>query len=180
MSQGEQQLQAKDQSLANDINRELADFLKNKKIHSGVFTRKGLKIVSCFIHTFQLTFSAFNKHPSAKELLSNAFKVVKQVSRSGKVMEALIAATGKKLVSNCHTRWTCAYLVIKRLLEVEEALKTILLQHRMFMLQAVEWDALKDVRDLLSEFAVYTNVAGGENYTTISEVLISYIELEMK
>ena len=179
MSQEEQQLQAKDQSLANDIDRELAEFLEKEKIHSSVFTRKGLKRLSCFSHTLQLVVSAFNKHPSAKELLSNAFKVVKQVSRSGKVTEALIAATGKKLVSNCPTRWTSAYLVIKRLLEVEEALKTILLQHRMFMLQAVEWDALKDVRDLLSEFAVYTNVAGSESYTTISEVLISYIQLEL-
>ena len=113
MSQEEQQLQATDQSLANDIDRELAEFLEKEKIHSGVFTRKGLKRLSCFSHTLQLVVSAFNKYPSAKELLSNTFKVVKQVSRSGKVTEALIAATGKKLVSNCPTRWTSAYLVVK-------------------------------------------------------------------
>ena len=93
VSQEEQQLHAKDQSLANVIDRELAEFLEKEKIHSSVFTRKGLKRLSCFSHTLQLVVSAFNKHPSAKELLSNAFKVVKQASRSGKVTEALIAAT---------------------------------------------------------------------------------------
>lgn len=79
--------------------------------------------------------STFNEHPSAKTLLSKAFKVVKQVSKSGKTTEVLIA-----------------YLVVKRLLD-EDALKTILLHHRMFMLQAVEWAALADVIDLLSQFA---------------------------
>ena len=116
---------------------------------------------------------------TAKTLLSKAFKVVKQVSKSGKATEVLIAATGKKLVSNCPTRWTSAYLVVKRLLEVEDALKTILLHHRVFMLQAVEWAALADVIDLHSQFAVFTNVAGRENYTTISEVLVCYRELEL-
>lgn len=47
------------------------------------------------------------------------------------------------------------------------------------MLQTVEWAALADVIDLLSQFAVFTNVAGRENYTTISELLVCYRELEL-
>ena len=40
----------------------------------------------------------------------------------------------------------------------------------MTMLQPEELDALSQVEELLSKFAMYTNVAGGEQYTTLSLV----------
>ena len=122
--------------------------------------------------------SSFNKDSASKELLSTAYKVVQQVSQSGKVTEALISAAGKKLVSRSVTRWTSAYLVIDRLLEVKEPLKIVLLNHNLTMLQPQDWEVLKNVRTLLYKFANYTNVVGGEQYTTLSLVIPSYIELQ--
>ena len=80
-------------------------------------------------------------------------------------------------MSRSVTRWTSAYLVVKRLLDVKEHLKVVLLEHNMTMLQPVEWEELSHVETLLSKFAVYTNMAGGEQYTTLSLIIPYYIEL---
>ena len=70
---------------------------------------------------------------------------------SGKVTEALIGETGKKLVSNYVTR---AYLVTS-LLEVQDKLMIVLvqLQQKITLLQSDEWETLSHIRTLLSKFA---------------------------
>lgn len=83
-----------------DDTSEVAEFLENDKNHREIFRRRGLKRLSCFSHTLQLVVSKFNKDESAKTLLSKAYKIVSSVSKSGKATEALIKATGKKLVSH--------------------------------------------------------------------------------
>ena len=42
----------------------------------------------------------------------------------------------------------------------------------MTMLQPIEWDALSSVEKLLSTFAEFTNIAGGEKYITLSMVIL--------
>ena len=103
-SEEEQELGAEYEAIDKAIDREMAEFEEKESSHFVVFTCKGLKRISCFSDTLSLIVSTFNEHPSAKTLLSKAFKVVKQVSKSGKTTEVLIAATCKKLVSNCPTR----------------------------------------------------------------------------
>jgi hypothetical protein len=122
-----------------------------------------------------LVVASFNKHKQSKELSAKAFKLVGSVSKSGKTTEALIALTGKKLVCYCITRWTTAYLVIHRMLEVKEALKKVLLVNNMMLLQPDEWNALTLVDKLLSKFAEYTNL---EDYRTLF-VIPCYLELKM-
>ena len=96
--------------------KEVAEFLENDDTHRELFHRRGMKRLSCFSHILQLVVSKFNKDKSAKALLLKAYKIVSSVSKSGKATEALIQAAGKKLVSHSVTRWTSAYLVVKRLL----------------------------------------------------------------
>ena len=167
-----------EEELGDDRDKEVADFDSHEARHGSVFRQQGLQRLSCFSHTLQLVVSSFNKDSASKELLSTAYKVVQQVSQSGKVTEALISAAGKKLVSRSVTRWTSAYLVIDRLLEVKEPLKIVLLNHNLTMLQPQDWEVLKNVRTLLYKFANYTNVVGGEQYTTLSLVIPYYIELQ--
>ena len=161
----------------DDVDQYVADFEHEEMSHASVFKRQGLKRLSCFSHTLQLVVSSFNKDASAKALLSTAYEVVKQVSKSGKATEALIRVAGKKLVSRSVTRWTSAYLVVDRLLEVKEHLKVVLLEHNLTMLQPHHWEALTHVKALLSKFATYTNVAGGEQYPTLSLIIPYYVEL---
>ena len=99
----------------------------------------GLTRLACFSHSLQLV-AKFNKDTLASALLSTAYQVVNSVNRSSKVTEALVDAAGKKLVSRCTTRWTTAYLVVRRLLQVKEELKKVLLDHNMTMLQPKEWE----------------------------------------
>ena len=99
------------------------------------------------------------------------------MSKSGKATEALVKAAGKKLVPHSVTRWTTAYLAMSQLLEVKEHLKKVLLEY-MMMLQPNEWDALSSVEKLLSKFAEFTNIAGGEEYATLSMAIPSYLELQ--
>ena len=48
----------------------------------------------------------------------------------------------------------------------------------MTMLQPNKWDALSSVEKLLSKFAKFTNIAGGEEYPTLSMVIPYYLELQ--
>ena len=93
-------------------------------------------------------------------------------------METLVTAAGKKLVLHSVTCWTTACLVVSWLLEVKEHLKKVLLEHNMTMLQPNKWDALSSVEKLLSKFAKFTNIAGGEKYTALSMVIPYYLELQ--
>ena len=160
-----------------DVDQDVVDFELEETSHASVFKRQGLKRLSCFSHTLQLVVSSFNKDASAKVLLSTAFQVVKQVSKSGKATEALIHLAGKKLVSRSVTRWTSAYLVVDRLLEVKEHLKVVLFDHNLIMLQPLDWEALTHIKALLSKFPSYTNVAGGEQYPTLSLIIPYYVDL---
>ena len=63
------------------IDNEIVEFEKEEARHSEVFTKQGLKRLSCFSHTLQLVVTAFNKDDSAKALLSKAYKVVSSVSK---------------------------------------------------------------------------------------------------
>ena len=83
-SQEEQQLHAKDQSLANVIDRELAEFLEKEKIHSSVFTHKGLKRLSCFSHTLQLVVSALVSIPLLRNFCPTRLKSLSKHQGRGK------------------------------------------------------------------------------------------------
>ena len=167
-----------DEECEIDVDQDVVDFEHEETSHASIFKRQGLKRLSCFSHSLQLVVSLFNKDASAKALLSTAFQVIKQVSKSGKATEeALIRVAGKKLVSHSVTRWTSAYLVVDRLLQVKEQLKVVLLDHNMTMLQPLDWEVLTHIKALLSKFATYTNVAGGEQYPTLSLVIPYYVEL---
>ena len=157
----------------------VVEFETEERTHNTVFSTQGLKRLSCFSHTLQLVVAAFNKDKACRNLLAKAYQIVKQVSMSGKVTEALIAKAGKKLVSNSVTRWSSAYLVVSCLLEVKDDLMIILVQHSLTLLQPNEWTKLEHIKTLLSKFADYTNVAGGERYPTLSLVIPAYKDLAL-
>ena len=102
------------------MEKEIAEFDKEEAVHADVFAKHGLTRLNCFSHTLQLLVMSFNKDKTAKTPLSIVYKVVSSMAKSGKVTEALIQAAGKKLVSHSMTRWTTAYLVVSRLLQVKE------------------------------------------------------------
>lgn len=171
---------AETDEMEEDMNfeEETIDFERMESLHNSAFLGHGLVRLSCFSHTLQLAVSKFSSDPWAKGLLDVAYKVVSNVNRSGKATEHLISRAGKKLVAHCTTRWSTAYLVVQRLLEVREGLEDVLRQHRLTLLQPDEWEGLELVEKLLLKFAHYTDLAGGEYYATVSQVIPFIVELK--
>lgn len=157
---------------------DMADFEEQEVQHAVAFEQQDLVRLSCFSHTLQLVVMTFNKNDSAKELLRNAYKIVSSTNKSGKATEALVALAGKKLVAHSVTRWSTAYLVVHRLLEVQEHLQKVLYECKLAMLQPHEWEALKDVDRLLKVFATFTDICGGEMYTTLSRIVPCIFEIQ--
>ena len=159
------------------IDEEIQDFEDKEASLMSIFKREGLKRLSCFPHTLQLVVATLNSDPSTKDLLDTVYRIVKKVNRLGKAVGDLVAWSGKKLVSHSPTRWTTAYLVVHRLVEVKEHLQQVAVKHNIEMLQPEHWEALEQVDKLLSLFAVFMDTSGGEKYATISQVTPYIMEL---
>jgi hypothetical protein len=102
--------------LEGSMDEEVTDYEGLESKYVDPFKRGGSLVrLSCFSHTLQLVVAKFNKDEQAKSFLSKVRKIVASVSRSGKATEALIEASGKKLVSCCITRWSTTYLMVHRL-----------------------------------------------------------------
>lgn len=162
----------------SEIDKEMADFEEREAVHAVAFQQENMSRLSCFSHTLQLVVMTFNKDPSAKKLLSSAYNIVRNTNKSGRATEALLKVAGKKLVAHSVTRWSTAYLVVHRLLDVQEHLQQVLLDCKLDVLQPREWNALRVVDKLLSVFASFTDIAGGESYTTLSKIIPCIMELK--
>lgn len=71
------------------------------------------KRISCHSHTLQLVVRKFDSVRSLMRALASAHRLVNKVNKSVKATEKLIALSGRKLVSDCPTRWNSGYLLIQ-------------------------------------------------------------------
>lgn len=85
----------------------------------------------------------------------------------------------KKLVRDCPTRWSSSYLLIERLLAVRSALTEVLQELEWDDMLTSEWKMLEAIRNLLHPFALFTSLIQGEEYTTISTVIPSVMDLNL-
>ena len=130
------------------------------------------KRISCFIHTLQLVVKIFESTPSFRSSLQTAYSIVKKVNKSCKATELLIQKAGKKLVSDCPTRWDSTCLMIKRLLDVKPHLNEVLEELTWDSLTTTQWKHLDTIQDLLQPFAHHTNITSAEHSTTIIAMVV--------
>ena len=116
---------------------------------------------------------------SLKKVIKKAQALVSKCNKTVKVTEKLIELSGKKLVSNCPTRWSSSYLLIERLLCLKSFLADILAELDWDNLQNSDYKTLESIRDLLEPFAKYRQLASGEDMSTISMVIPIIMELDM-
>ena len=114
---------------------------------------------------------------SSKRALQSAHRIVKKFSKSVKANEKLISRCGLKLIGDCPTRWNSTHAMISRLLAVRPHLTEVLQELEWDDLPTSEWKVLENYRDLLEPFARYTDLMGGEEYTTLSMVVPILLEL---
>ena len=137
-----------------------------------------IKRLSCFAHTLQLVVYKFKEVKSLKKVLTSAHALVKKVNKSFKTTERLVYLCRKKLISDCPTRWSSTFLMIERLLDVKDALSTVL-EELCWDLHTSEWKLLASIHDLLKPFAQYTSLVGGEDYTTVSSFIPIVMEINL-
>ena len=104
----------------DDFSDEIADFEEKELDHEISFS--SFNRLSCFAHTLQLVVAAFDGIKSLKRVIKKAHAIASKVNKSNRATEKLINLSGKKLVSDCSTRWSSTYLLISRLLEVQAGL----------------------------------------------------------
>ena len=135
--------------------------------------------MSSFAHTLQLVVQKFDEQTEFKALLKRAHSLVRKFNASAKATEKLIDKCGKKLVRDCPTRWSSTYLLIEWLLAVRSSLTEVLQELEWDDVLTSEWKSLEAVRNLLHPFAPFTSLIQGKEYTTISAVVPSIMDLNL-
>ena len=157
------------------IDQETAEFDENEVDHQIAFSKYNR--ISCFAHLLQLVVPQFDKVSPFQRILKKARKLVAKFNKSTKATERLLALQQKKLVSDCPTRWSSTFLLLKRLLERKETVCLVTLKLEWNGLQTSEWKKINNIVDFLQPFAEYTTLCCGEDYTSLSAVVPIIMEL---
>lgn len=135
---------------------------------------KKLIIISCFAHTIQLVVHKFSSDESLQTLMKRVHSLVKKVNHPKPHKSAL---SGKKLISDCPTKWSSTFLMADRLVQLKIPLTRVLEELEWDSLVNSEWKTLENIQKLLKPFAQYTSLVSGEDYTTVSCVIPILMEL---
>ena len=154
---------------------EVTDFEVQEMEHEVLFSH--YHRLSCFAHTLQLVVAHFDKSKTIHNVIKKAKKLVSKVNMSTKAMEKLISLASKR--GDCPTRWSSTFLLVQRLLVVRTELSQVLNELEWDSLQVSDWKQLEYISLLLEPFAQYTNLSGGEDYTTISSIVPIIMELNL-
>ena len=138
-----------------------------------------MKRIGCFAHTFQLVAQTFDQFPGFHSLLKQARHLNARVNSSTKATERLIELCGKKLIKDSCTRCSSTFLMLQRLTELHQLLANVLRKLEWDDLAASEWRSLCNIQSLLRPFAEFTTLVSGEDYTTISTVIPTIMELNL-
>lgn len=83
-----------------------------------------LRRLACLAHTLQLIIKPVYSHYDV--LLAKTRNLVSRIRKSGVATEKLIKICGKTVISDCVTRWSSTYTMIKRLITIKNAVNEIL------------------------------------------------------
>ena len=160
-----------DPGLGYDPDNDAEEFADREREH--VLAFGGMTRLSCFAHTIQLVLLKFNKDKRVAAVLKKVTSVVKKFNMSKNATEQLVNEAGVKLLGVCPMRWSSTYLVIERLLRVQESLTKVMTERRMDATQLSQWDVLDDMYHLLQPFADLTTLTSAEFHPTLSSVIPS-------
>ena len=167
-----------DESTDTLSDSEEEDFL-SKDLDRDLVFGSFIKRVPCFAHTLQLVIRKFDKENLFKTILKNAHALVSKINKSTKATEKLKSLCGKKLVSDCPTRWSSTYLLLEHRLEVRNAVKAEVEELEWYNLHASEWKVLENICKLLQPFAQYATLVSGDQYTTMSAIVPIIMEIKL-
>ena len=161
----------------DDVPKEVMDCENSEADFDTAFKAGSFERLSCFPHTLQLVVSKFDEVHACKDAVLRSKKIVTRVNKSSKATEMLKKLAKVKLIGDCPTRWSSTFLLLQQLLRVKRHLELVLSKLGWDGLQATQWKTIENVVELLKPFSEYTNLAGGENYTTVSTIVPIIMEL---
>ena len=164
-----------DQIVVETIDKETVEFDENEVDHQITFAKYNR--ISCFAHSLQLVVSQFDKVSPFPKVIKKAKKLVAKFNKSTKATERLITLEHKKFISDCPTKWSSTFLLLKRLLNTKEGVCKIVEDLEWNGLQTSDWKRIETVVELLEPFAEYTTLCCGDSYTTLSAVVPIIMEL---
>uniref|UniRef100_A0A1X7VL94 Uncharacterized protein n=1 Tax=Amphimedon queenslandica TaxID=400682 RepID=A0A1X7VL94_AMPQE len=174
----EDSLDKVDKMNGDELLQEEADSEQCEDRHKAAFV--GLRRrTSYFSHTLQLVMKEFDNQRSQKRVLGTVHKIVSKVNKSYKATETLISRAGKKLIAYCHTGWSSTYLMLSRLLLVCDELTSVLDELQWDNLPTSYWKQIENTVEVLQPFAIYTQLVGSEEVTTISLIIPMLAKLQM-
>lgn len=135
------------------------------------------KHLPCFLHTLVLAFKgAVNSEDSGVfHAKKDACRLVNIFSHSSKATERLIEISGKKLLLPAKTRWNYVYHMLKRLIELRQAVSDVCDEQGIDNIS--NWRVLSQLVDVLAPFAKMIDYLQGEKYVTIAHVVPCINEL---
>lgn len=138
------------------------------------------KHLSCFAHTLQLVVNDAVKNSLILPIIDKSKSIVRAFKMSTVATEILRNEQSKlnkpklKLIQEVPTRWNSLYFMIKRLLEVGDALAIAISKVETINISyftSEEIKVLKDVVEVMGHFQEITEDISGENYVTVSLII---------
>lgn len=105
--------------------------------------------------------------------------MIRAINKSTRNKELLIKYNGRVLLAHVQTRWIYIYYILNRLLVSKEAVNKVAMQNDLIdlSLDPIKWKQIEQIRDLLKPFADTVTDFEGDNYTTLSRVVPTIIDL---
>lgn len=158
-----------------DVNSETAELELPEQEPLKFSVHGGIQRLPCLAHSLQLLVKLAYKHYDT--LLVKTRQLVGRLRRSGAAVEQLVGLCGRTVVSDCTTRWSSTYTMVKRLLEINTNVNKVCTDLGIDSLLTSEWTRLQEVSTLLEPFAVQTDILQTDS-VSLSSIIPSLLNLE--
>lgn len=135
------------------------------------------KRLACVVHTLQLVVRSLDKCVTFSNAVTKARTLVRAVRASSVATQRLLQLSNNTLITDCPTRWSSCFLMLKRLTALQSSVKQVCDEAGIDALLASEWTKLEGIVKLLAPFAEHTNTLQTDT-SSLSSVLPVIYDLD--
>lgn len=147
-------------------------------IKNAIERELGWKHFSCYSHTLNLVVQdALKFSESLQEILTKVKNTVRHFKQSClawnklKKYQEQSGSNPRRLIQEVSTRWNSTYYMVKRCIDIKEALNSAMINLSMESFTSYEWSMLEDVSIVLEPCEEVTRAISGEKYVNGSLII---------